>query len=313
MQGSEQLVSEDSEDGRAAGETGDPAPDDVADLAITLPPVVMVMLQTKLEALPHAFQGWASLPLLQKLDDFWRNREITDVVTLALRLQLYREVFGQETVALRDLHPGFSGGLCDVTVLIPTDGYKPTPPPEGQMTASKFEDTVTSATADDNWLYVGPGNSGPGDSWVILFRADASSSNASTSDEPPWCVVICIQSKQRSGEDRVSSTALMQEVIKVPMLQLKNCLQSFLYVSDQLPGKGLQHLNEQDVDMQPAPRHSARLATAPPHFRWQPRKRAGAVLCDGKEMSVVLVLGDEEHLLRGATTVVKHALKRRRA
>lgn len=122
---------------------------------------------------------------------------------LALRLQLYREVFEQPVICLRDLHPGFQGGHCDVKVFIPNDGYIPAVL-QGDMTPSNFADLVMAATTHDNWLYVGTGQNGPADSWVVLFEANLC--NVPTGQR----VVINIQSKLRSGVQSVSCQALLR-------------------------------------------------------------------------------------------------------
>lgn len=287
-------------------------PDEQNNFVITLPPILMHVLQQKLEAPTGIFQQKPQLPLLQALADSWCGSEITDVSTLAMRLQLYRSVFKQQTVLLRDLHPGFAGGSCDVRVSIPIGGFAPSLR-KGSVTPVRFADLVEKATPSRDWLCMSPDPSGPADSWLVLFETESDTGLLTNKR-----VVINIQSKLHSSVKVIGSQALLDEVMKVPILNQTRCRQAMLYVSDQLPSNELtgqvrkvgQNTQQPQQEQQRQLQQRAQSGQQQEQLRWCGRKRAVAVLLDGATMDVVLVLGDEQHLYRGATMVVKQAVER---
>lgn len=116
-----------------------------------------------------------ALALVARLADEWRHREFTDVLMLLLRLQLLSVEAalvpdGRTSVRLSELLPGelpheFQGILVE----LPSTSMRVTPVPVvmKQLSAFKCHQLCTNASYDGDFVFVGPGTSGP-DGWVVL-------------------------------------------------------------------------------------------------------------------------------------------------
>lgn len=126
---------------------------------------------------------------------------------LILRLCLLRKVFKEETVLLKDLFSGLAcSSLGNAEVSIPEEGFRIVRVTE-QIQSNEFISKMF-ALSEDQWAFIGPGNSGP-DAWLILRRAD----------QPGKVIVIFIQSKVRAISASVSEPQIEEErekAFKVP-------------------------------------------------------------------------------------------------
>lgn len=254
------------------GEPGQTHPDTVQQWCIMVPALLLVAVQRRL---PTRGEPYVRVPLLSSLADQWRDREESDLLTLALRLQVHLEGFQERTVLLGDLHP-FLGLDDGIKMLVPTQGY-------GVVThgckvdEQSFHTMIDAATLESGWLHLGPGNSGPADSWVVLLEC-------SDQGEPTGRkVVINLQSKSGKQDKALNHLQLDMEVKKVPDLSGRDdIVQAFLYVSDQKPGRAFK---------------KPRLTATSDHSSSLQQKTYA--------FPVSAVLRDQQHVFRAASQLVK--------
>ena len=273
------------------------------DLYVFLPPLLLVAVLQDVPNTKLSFQN--PIPILAS---YSRQREYDDSCALTLRLQLLRECLGRETVQLHQLFsPLANTELGEEWVMVPVSGFS-------QITISpKFDqDNVMftkllvslawpkqSDAGEENlpqWAFVFNGNSGPGDSMVVLRLCDLGGRFSG------HLVVIHLQSKLRMSPtaDVASWPCIDAEAQKVPLISSLNgagqsvvVSQVFLYVSDEeLPkGRGKHKRKADDSE------ELALLAKGQP-------------VTAGNGLMVLAVFRDSQWLLRGAVECIKALLDR---
>lgn len=281
----------------AYSEQGYCQPDVSQPLVMVMAPLMLAALQRNLDA---STRPYVKVPLLAELADEWRDREVTDAATVALRMQLYHQVFNHSSMCLHDLHPDFYNTNCDVRICLPTDGYR-VERHKGNLNLKRFEESVANATKNEQWLHLGPGQSGPGDSWLVLFECNRDEKLTGRK------VVLHIQSKSSISMGTFSMQLLEEEVQKVPVLG-GDILQAMLFISDKQPNKALKHALEQPGALlhKRSPRQHEQ---QPMKWNMHSSRSATATHKDGS-IDVVIVTGEEQQSLRGAADFVRRLKQR---
>lgn len=275
---------------------------------MVMAPLMLAALQRKLESTSQPLIG---VPLLENLQDDWRATEETDAAIVALRMQLYRQVFEWKSILLQQLHPGFCSTGCDVRVLLPTGGYSIRRHEGKRMNLADFRKTVAEATKSGGWMHLGPGNSGPADSWLVLSECDEVETLTGRK------VVLHIQSKSSSSTGNSSTGSRSSRTFNMQLLEAEvqkvqplggDTLQALLFVSDNSPGQALKRRLEQPdaVPQRRSPREQRRKGV-----QWTVHSaRSATAAHQNGSIAVVIVAGQEQQSLRGAADLVRRAKKR---
>ena len=199
-------------------------PDARPELQVLLPPLLLRYMYAKRP------QEWPLVHGLFQLIEHWQNREQSDVGLLALRLQLWRQVFEQQSLPLEWLCPGLDS-FGDVWVPLGDYNIHRT---FTQLDAAGFKrKCIDLATKAANWAWLGPGNKGP-DGWLILcsYSADAKR------------VILYIQSKLRRGVTRsYPEHALSEEAAKCWRVEPPHCCCLLYYTDERTRGCDLKPLD----------------------------------------------------------------------
>ena len=148
------------------------------------------------------------MPLLNQLTDGWRDRELTDVSTLVVKLLLWHDVFRKPVVSLNDLLGGIGVGEHDMSLCVPTDHFSVHDVrTQAEMTVPAQPQHMVS-NMDVEWAFRGPGSIGP-DSWLLLRCPDLPRSQSCP------VILLCIQSKKRQTESCMQSWKLVEEAGKM--------------------------------------------------------------------------------------------------
>jgi hypothetical protein len=162
---------------------------------------------------------------IQKMVDYWRSGEHTELQLLMLRLQLWRVELKEDVITLSELSPVFvDHPLGTVHVCVPEDGYE-LPQPE-QLSEEQWVARVGAATLSQGWAWASTNNEGAPDGCLMLFGAEPFEHIK---------IVINVQSRRRITPEPVSEAAIKEEVVKVPVIKDDSVVQMLLYVTDQHP------------------------------------------------------------------------------
>lgn len=186
---------------------------------VSVPPLLLVAAYQCMNA-PSNRLAW--LPLLNRLSDDWRSRELTDVSILVAKLFFWHDVLLQPVVSLRELVGDINVGAHEMSLCVPEGNFAVCDVSSQLTQPAEVQSMVNNM--DTQWAFQGPGNFCP-DSWLLLRRSDA------TQSESHSVVAIWIQSKKRQAPSSMQSAKLGEEAAK--MLHIPGVDNLMVYVTDQ--------------------------------------------------------------------------------
>ena len=201
----------------AAQQNRSDSPDQQPNQIVTLPMLLAAAAANVLEA---DLERLTAVPLLERISDDWRSREITDCTMVVLRLLVLKKVLHVDKIKLRELYPFLAGSAySEHMVLVPDEGFRIAAESK-QLSNSEFSQLLNDPDRQA-FAYIGPGNY-KSDSWVFLKLGTGE-----------W-LVLQFESKSRKPGSTVTAKAVSTEFSKVFKLPNRS-LGISLYVTDQLP------------------------------------------------------------------------------
>lgn len=182
-------------------------PDDQNDKIVRLPLLLGAGLANHLEV---DLERLEAVPLIRRLNDDWRSREITDLSIIVLRILVLRQILHVDKISISDLYPGLKDSqFADRIVKVPKTGFRVQSKGK-QLSAQQFAELLNDPDRAD-FAFIGPGNKGA-DSWIFLEFAD---------DCPHRYLIIQFESKSRQGPENISQEKVKAEFRK--MESNENC------------------------------------------------------------------------------------------
>lgn len=179
-------------------------PDDVPDRIVRLPALLGASLANNLEV--H-LKRLDALPLVRRLSDDWRSREVTDCSIVVLRILALRDILHVSKISIEDLYPGLADSrYAGWEVLVPQGGYSPEPV-QKQLSGQQFAQLMKEP-ARKAFAFIGPGNKGS-DSWIFLEIAPGQRQPAKNK----W-LIVQFESKSRKAPQTVSAQQIQAEFEK---------------------------------------------------------------------------------------------------
>lgn len=202
------------------------SPDQQSNQVVSLP---MLLGAAAASALEVDFERMAAVPLLDRISDDWRSREVTDCSLIVLRLMVLRKVLHVDKIRLGELYPFLeSSRYSQQMIKVPEKGFEIAA--QGTQLSHKEFSQLLKDPKRQAFAYVGPGNY-KSDSWVFLKLSDGR-----------W-LVLQFESKKRKPGTTISAAEVDAEFSKTFRLPTDS-LGINLYVTDQIPDEAVPEIKK---------------------------------------------------------------------